>query len=962
MAEPTDALTTPFACSVITVTSGQVSKRIIADAHGHPKRDTTQGQQINAGTVEHAHLQGLTELAALFERLTSRQALVHGVVNDSIPGELHLLTTMAKVTKQPGAVARSLAYFRYPAPVQLLMFDVDAAHSQHPPDSPEQLLEALAGLWPGMRNVGWCMTVSTSSAIKNKQSGEWLTPPTGMHVYVLAYGNLDRWRSLLRARLWLAGLGRCILATPNAATGVSAILERFLVDLSVFSPERVDYCTGARIAKEAPFVQDRPPPRLHPGALLDLDAWPDLTPEEDAQVNTLIQSARATVAPERAERVRAALRVQAPALPAETIEAQVAHQLLQCDRGILAPDHVLLFANGIQTTAGALTADLDNIRLADPLEPDYGPSHAVLHWRGGDVRIVSFAHGVKRVFEVEPQYPSAPAPDQDEPWPDPDGASAVPWSLFLRRNEKTNDLAPLLMNLVILLTHDGRWRGVLGFDLLAQTATFTARPPFLPDDGKPWTTRPITDHDDRETACWLQQQHQSSSSSGQTAEALQTVAARHAYHPIRDYLASLTWDGTARLDTWLTTYAHAEDTDYVRAVSKNTLLAAVARVMYPGCKADTVCILENEQGTLKSTLWRVLASDAWFSDSLPDFHSKDAAQTLRGKWIIELGELAALARSELEAVKRFLSSTSDYYRPSYGRRAQDFPRENIFVGSTNREAYLKDDTGNRRFLPVKLTQSCDIPALQRDRDQLWAEAMHALQRGDTWHMPASLEGAAAAEQAERYEQDPWEESVLTYVRGLSEVTSKQVFEYGLQLEKPHWTLANGKRVGSILRAHGWRRQTIRDIDGEPVSGFKRLSVISVISERTENESRDYSKTTYKNNDVTSVISVIPNTLDTYNTQTNGTAHTPATHDAHIAYREPSRKTEVTQVTEITEITSPPFPPVSQWCDHCGAVTVHTALGGLLQCTWCSALPQATGGHPNGTAPPLPTYTPEEFEL
>lgn len=196
------------------------------------------------------------------------------------------------------------------------------------------------------------------------------------------------------------------------------MLERFVVDLSVFSPERVDYCTGARIAKDAPFVQERPAPRLHPGTIMDLDDWPDLTPEEDAQAHALAQAARAVVAPTREEQVRAVLRVQTPTMDADAMDSEVQRLLRQSDRGILAPDHPLVFANGVQTTAGALTAALDNRRLADPIEPDYGCSHAVLHWRGGDVRIVSWAHGVKRVFEVAQGYPGAPEPDADEPWPE----------------------------------------------------------------------------------------------------------------------------------------------------------------------------------------------------------------------------------------------------------------------------------------------------------------------------------------------------------------------------------------------------------------------------------------------------------------------------------------------------------------------------------------------------------------
>src|SRR5262249_28645865 len=162
-------------------------------------------------------------------------------------------------------------------------------------------------------------------------------------------------------------------------------------------------------------------------------------------------------------------------------------------------------------------------------------------------------------------------------------------------------------------------------------------------------------------------------------EAIQAVAHRAPYHPIRDYLAGLTWDKTHRLTTWLVTYCGAEDTPYTRAVGVTTLLGAVARVQRPGCKMDTATFLVGQHGTFKSTTWRVLCGEAWFSDTLPDLHDKDAFQVLRGKWIIEMSELATLRRNEVEMVKRYLSAQQDYYRPSYGRRARTFLRQNIFV-------------------------------------------------------------------------------------------------------------------------------------------------------------------------------------------------------------------------------------------------------------------------------------------
>ena len=244
---------------------------------------------------------------------------------------------------------------------------------------------------------------------------------------------------------------------------------------------------------------------------------------------------------------------------------------------------------------------------------------------------------------------------------------------------------------------------------------------------------------------------------------LRAFAAQFPYHPVRTYLESLVWDGTRRLEKWLSTYCFVEDTPYSRAVGRLTLIGAVARVMEPGCKMDTVLILEGLQGWNKSTVWRILASDEWFTDALPDLHTKDAAQALRGKWLIEFADLDNFRRAELETIKRFLSATFDHYRPSYGRRAASFPRHNIFVGTTNKWTYLLDETGNRRFYPSRVTKPCDIEALARDRDQLWAEAMHDYTSDGKWYLDdPDLLRQATAEQDARREDDPWTEPVHFY--------------------------------------------------------------------------------------------------------------------------------------------------------------------------------------------------------
>lgn len=174
---------------------------------------------------------------------------------------------------------------------------------------------------------------------------------------------------------------------------------------------------------------------------------------------------------------------------------------------------------------------------------------------------------------------------------------------------------------------------------------------------------------------------------------------------MRDYLDGIpAWDGIPRVETLMHDYFGAEDTPLVRAMTKKTLVAGVARVIEPGIKFDNVLVLQGDQGIGKSTLWKKLAG-TWFSDSLRSMEDNKAFEALRGIWIGELAELAATKKSEVEAQKAFLSSQVDRYRPAFGRRVQEFPRQCILVGTTNEHEFLRDRTGNRRFWVVKLEKS-----------------------------------------------------------------------------------------------------------------------------------------------------------------------------------------------------------------------------------------------------------------
>jgi predicted P-loop ATPase len=313
--------------------------------------------------------------------------------------------------------------------------------------------------------------------------------------------------------------------------------------------------------------------------------------------------------------------------------------------------------------------------------------------------------------------------------------------------------------------------------------------------------RPVTDDDVTEMQSWLQRMGLKIGKDI-AHQAVDARARECSFHPVRDYLNALVWDETPRLADFFPSYFGADDTEYVRAIGPLFMKSLVARILKPGCKSDHMVILEGDQGTLKSTACEVLAKE-WFSDHLPDIASKDASQHLKGKWLIEQSEMHAQGRAETSHFKAFITRKEERYRPSFGRKEVYEPRQCIFIGTTNKTDYLKDATGGRRFWPIRCGR-INIDALERDRDQLFAEATHRVFiLGEEWWPSKDFERLhIQPEQEARNEGDPWDELVGKYLVGLQETTIAATGK-GIGLFPERMGRSEQLRIADILRRLQW---------------------------------------------------------------------------------------------------------------------------------------------------------------
>ena len=392
--------------------------------------------------------------------------------------------------------------------------------------------------------------------------------------------------------------------------------------------------------------------------------------------------------------------------------------------------------------------------------------------------------------------------------------SGETWEKDLETRPGAKGKAPIVkatyINLRLILANRVENAGFLKHDQFRLSDFYTCNTPW---GSKKGDQRSGGHEDALNVKNWLSREYGIEPSITMIDEVLNTVSLENAYHPLRDYLNSLEWDGVERVEKAFKNYLGAEMPEpYLSEVTRKFFLACVKRAFEPGCKFDHVVVLEGFQGLGKSTFANVLAGKNWFLDGLPNFNDKDAALYLQGTWICELSELAAIYKSANETTKSFISRTVDRFRPPYGQRRIDFPRTTVFLGTTNFHDYLTDSTGNRRFWPI-FVKKCDFEGIQKDRDQLWAEAMFNYTYsseplflvGDSRRQALTLQELRRVEDEGDKMQEKLRPFLKTHARNLkSGVSISELFD-GPFIDIAQ-TSGNMRRAAEILRKAGFRKQ------------------------------------------------------------------------------------------------------------------------------------------------------------
>jgi putative DNA primase/helicase len=377
--------------------------------------------------------------------------------------------------------------------------------------------------------------------------------------------------------------------------------------------------------------------------------------------------------------------------------------------------------------------------------------------------------------------------DKDEPDP-----NVVPHLRF----KGNGDVQKSLTNTRIILSQDRQWAGRLAFDTFARSYTLGGIP--------------VTDSMVTEIRMDMGLRYGFEPAKSTAWEVIAIVARNNLLNPQKDWLEGLSWDETPRLSTWLSSAFSVEDMVLHRVFARRFAISAVARAFEPGCKVDTIILLIGAQGTGKSTALKMLAGEEWFADTELHVGSVDSYMQLGRAWIYEVAELTSFVGVRAERIKGFISSAADTYRQPYGRSTQKLPRQTVFAATTNDETPFTDTTGSRRFWPVQVHSRLDRDWITENREQLWAEAVHAYKVGEQWHLTDEEEKLRLLHARQFERTDPWTTRVEQWAGVQDGAFTIQACATGaLGVPEHKQDKSHENRIGHILRRAGYGKRKAR---------------------------------------------------------------------------------------------------------------------------------------------------------
>ena len=809
-----------------------LGKRFKLDGNGTMKKSVVAS--VWKGKAKRLNTSTFKELTNLLKGVceASDIALMAGCFIDAEHGEAVNLVTKEKLTKllkcdekdTPGGV-QEIDGEKYVARVKLgvepgnwLLIDAD-----NPEGIPDKwkvlnLQDRLKLLEPLVPGISTCTRVEyRSSSARVVKNGEQPGGATHAWMQISDPAKMEILREHVKVKMQLEGLSFPSSRYSKETRQVIGHEPRTVIDLAVWVPGRLVFCSKPVVSVQGFFVADADIKIVNPdGGVLDVSS---IELPSDCNLEQL---------QEKTGRI---------------LSYSQNNGLKVSDTGILTLD-TLIDIKGVSKPLSEVVADMkpgDKVRCETPFRASSSEAALIrikddgvpmLHdvgtstnyflsaghetrLRNGDIRGMSspFYDGTAGTELPQRMTPAGSyLEDVKRPVSDLlDDPNAI-----MRRGK--NPIANH-SNAMTIVRYATEWDGILAYDELSEDLLLLKPIPGARTPKSTFKKRPISDDDFILAVAWFNRHGFPSIGKDKVIDAVETVAKETIISPVHRYLedlkTSIKWNPSthsAKLHRLFQDYfgtiedagVPGADPKYLSTVGQKFMISAVARALRPGCKVDTMLVLEGRQGAGKSSAARVLAGVEYFSDNLPAMGTKDASDHVRGKWIIEVGELSAMQKSEIETTKAFISRQDEKFRPAYNRKEITYKRRCVFIGTTNQEAYLRDETGNRRFWPVRVG-TIDLPALKRDRDLLWAEALYRFRNGEKWYLTEDEGKLAAAVQQDRVSEDIWQEQLSIALEGITEISVTEAAAK-LFLETAKVGRADQNRITTSLKGLGFERK------------------------------------------------------------------------------------------------------------------------------------------------------------